>query len=230
MKTRPCQARDKATCPTHGTKYIANSVHQYTQERGFSHFSPEEAEILTEDIIEIIGYVGKPDSGIIDDRDEAGIYDVWKSIHHADYIRLEAPIIQIIHKISFLQDKNKTTLPENNLLQSDAREVHGNYNVSLGTMVAEEGTPVAADAGNYSWEDYEMKAHVQKCGVAAISNPRSDSWVEFHGTFEDDDFYTDGHAYGASADVQCKCGNFKGKMRLEGNLTELTRNLVNKYT
>jgi len=224
--TTTCRAQEPTTCRVHGAHYIAKELHAYTMKRGFTHFSIEEAEIFAEDIIETIGYAGKKDSPIEHERDEDNIHDVWRDMHYDDARSIEAPVRELIHRIVFLRDENKTVLPENNVLDPEKKELYGAFHVALGKMIAAEGSPVQVNESYYGWHDYEMENHVRKCGIASVSNPREHSWGEFNGTFNDDD----DRVHGAEASAQCNCGNFKGKMRVEGELTDLTRDLLNKYS
>jgi len=224
--TTTCHAKEPTTCRVHGAHYIAKELHAYTMERGFTHFSIEEAEIFAEDIIVIADTAGNKDSDIEHPRDEANIYNNWYLTYPADDRRMEAPVKELIHRIVFLRDENKTVLPENNVLDPAKKETYGAFHVSLGKMLAAEGYPVQANESYYGWEDYDLTPHIRKCDIAAVSNPREHSWGEFNGTFNDDD----DRVHEIEAQGQCNCGNFKGKLRLQGQLTELTRDLINKYS
>lgn len=217
---RPCQATNEMTCRFHGAPLIAAEIFPPIHERGYT-ISAEEIEIFTEDIIDTIHTAGSSDSEVKHGRDEHGIYEEWKSNHITDYYRMDAPVLSLIHEIVYRYDKNKTILPENNVLDPTKKLDYGAFTVALGTLIAKEGTPVKADDSYYGWRDYDMSKHLAECEIVAVSNPREKTWSAFNGTFNDED----DSVHGAQAEAQCKCGNFKGTMRIEGSLTSLTRKL-----
>jgi len=101
------------------------------------------------------------------------------------------------------------------------------FDRSAGSMLAAKGGWVNQwDDGYYgSWKDDVATAHFQKCGPAVVRPPEEDSWESFAGTFADDA----NHNHGMTAEAECNCGALKGKLRVEGNFTDLTRSLVNDY-
>lgn len=218
---RPCRANNELTCRVHGASAIAAVIYPPMKSRGYM-ISPEEIEIFTEDVIKIIDEAGSEDSQAEHDRDETGIYDQWRMNNPSDAYSMDVDVRTLVHEIAFLYDKEKTKLPKNNVLDPDLASTYGGYSVALGSLIAREGTPLKPDDGYYGgWEDYDMKRHLKTCSVAAISNPHESTWREFNGTFNDED----DSVHGAEAEAQCACGKLKGKMRIEGSLTSLTRKL-----
>jgi hypothetical protein len=218
--SRPCQAENKMECRFHAAGYITAEIFPPIYERGFR-ISQEEVEIFTEDIIKLINTAGKNDSDIEHGRDEKNIYEQWQMDHPHDSYGMDAPVESLIHEIVFRYDSNKTKLPENNVLDPNKRLTYGAFTVALGTLIAKEGCPVKPNDGYYGWKDYDMDSHIKSCEIVSISNPKEKTWGAFNGTFNDED----DSVHGAEAEAQCKCGNFKGRMRIEGSLTNLTRKL-----
>lgn len=217
---RPCRANNEITCRVHGAGAISAKIYPSLKERGYR-ISPEEIEIFTEDIISIINTAGDEYSQVEHDRDEKGIYYQWKLNNPSDAYSMDAPVNALVREIAFLYDKDKKKLPINNVLNPDLAATYGGYAVALGRLIAKEGTPVGADESYYSWEDFDMKKHLNQCEVVSISNPHENTWQEFNGTFNDED----DSVHGAEAEAQCACGRLKGKMRIEGSITSLTRKL-----
>lgn len=223
---KECRAKDPAACRIHGTPVIAKQVHRYAVEQGYTNFSPEEAEIFTEDVINIIQQSQTEESTIQSSRDEAGIWNEWKTQHFNDYYSMHAPAKELIGEIAFLYDPDKTVIPENNVLDPKKASLYGGYHTSVGRMLAKEGLPVSPHASYLSWEDYEMQPHLRECGFASISTSQPTMWHEFNGTYNDDDDSLEG----VEADAQCNCGRFKNKLRMAADTATLTRTLLSKYT
>lgn len=114
---------------------------------------------------------------------------------------------------------------EDNVFDSASEVSH--FDRSAGAMLAAEGGWVNPWNDGYygSWEDKVATAHFRKCGPAFVRPPDEDSWESFAGTFAD----SPATNHGMCAEAECNCGALKGRLRVSGNLTDLTRSLVNNY-
>jgi hypothetical protein len=101
------------------------------------------------------------------------------------------------------------------------------FDKSAGHYLAEKGGFVDPYSDNYygSWEKRGVAEHIKSCGIAFMGTPQEDTWHQFAGTFADDD-----RSHGMSAEVECNCGTATGKLRIEGEFTDITRELVNTYS
>jgi hypothetical protein len=231
-----CQAKNPATCRVHGVRHITGVVFNEIVKKRQGYGTPEDYFQIVKDISDAIDEAGQPHSQLDDGRDIDGIVDTVKVI---EYSRRKAgskkvypdfmPVEEIAQYVAWLKDKNANVLPKKNLLDKGlvGKEGITNYDNSLARYMAVEGRPVAPGDRYYGWSDYAMQQHLNKggCSIAAITSVKEDSWHEFNGTFNDED----DTVHGVTAHGQCKCGFFKGELRVDESMTKIIRDVVNNY-
>lgn len=220
-----CRANKPANCRIHGTGYISNQVYKKLhQDWGVS---PEEIFVVTSDISEIIDNHSHPSSLLESSRDEKGILEEYY-FSQKDLLAAHIPLELIVHEVAFLKDSQNGFDENKNFL--NPRVEAPKHEKALVKLLANEGMPVSPHESVLSWEDYEMRKHVKKCGIAYTEKPVEKTWEEFNSTFDDESEYystlNDESKHGVECSGECHCGYFKGKLRLQGNLTDLVSKML----
>jgi len=118
---------------------------------------------------------------------------------------------------------NDVEVPENLLTMDEhSPEVQWGqkYRIKLAKTIAREGRPLDSKPSVYGWVDDRMAAHLNNCKITELTKIYEDEWVEFAGTFTDDN-----ECRGFNADARCECGKFDGQLRMEGTLGEFIQRL-----
>jgi hypothetical protein len=226
-----CRSKTPASCRVHGVNFLASHLYNEYVIKQKRQGSPEQYKELVQQVIMISeSYETDAETILESKRDVAGIRNLYIATYRADrtslYNVMDFPLVSIIQEITFLQDKDKLTLPKNNLLEKpDTNSSYTKYHHALASYVAANGEPVKSDESYYAWLDYDMSKHLNHCNIAAVESVNEDTWQEFNGTFNEDD----DSVHGISGKGQCNCGFFKGELRVTGKVTDIIQNLVNNY-
>tara|TARA_B100001146_G_C16168513_1_gene428975 strand:- start:734 stop:1414 length:681 start_codon:yes stop_codon:yes gene_type:complete len=147
--------------------------------------------------------------------------DVAHAAYYANHDDLSAAIQTYLLKAFAKKRKYSRWVTLNPLHQPTAEP----YDQAISLMVAEEGSVVSYESSYYgSYQQGFLTSHVRRCGIAKLSSPHQQSRDVFRGSFVDS-----GEVQGLEAYGECNCGGWFGKLRLEDDLTSLTRTLVNNY-
>lgn len=115
-------------------------------------------------------------------------------------------------------------------------EVQAEYDRALTAVVVEHGTIVKERPSIYGWIDYNALDHIGQgwrtpqgtCALIVPENahPREDRWVEFAGTFAEDDNSRTGVAVDG---VSCRCGQLTNRtVRWDAHVQEVAEAVFTK--
>lgn len=224
-----CKAKNPGTCRVHGTSYIAGMLYNnYVVKRGFAATPEDFNDFVNEVSIIADSYETDPNTELSSRRDAATVFSLYQQTYayakDSSYQRAHFPLLESIQTVLFLQDKDATKLPDKNLLDTPDKKASNEekYKHVLASYLAKKGSPVAADASYYGWHDWDMTQHLNKCEIVAIEDVKEDTWHEFNGTFNEDD----DSVHGITGHGQCRCGYFKGEVRVEDSVTNIIRDVV----
>lgn len=226
-----CRSKTPAACRVHGVNFLASHLYNEYVLKQKRQGTPEQYQELVKQVIMIADSYETDSNTILESkRDVAGIKDLYLATYRADpaslYNTMDFPLVSMIQKIAFLRDKDKLTLPKNNLLEKPTTDSsYTKYHHALASYVAANGEPVKGDESYYGWTDYDMAKHLRSCDIAAIETVHEDVWQEFNGTFNEED----DSVHGISGKGQCNCGFFKGELRVTKKVTDIIQDLVNNY-
>lgn len=250
MAKKPCTATNPATCRYHKLDFAgpaAAEVIQYMKNTPMTDVKSRKADtavyttFIQASLSDVLSEVEEDPSLVTDSEDYGDLYRDIKLIVRGKLEEFEKnEDHDIAHAAYYANPEDLSTAIQTYLLKAFAKKRKYSrwvtlnpldqptaepYDQAIALMVAEEGSVVSYESSYYgSYQQGFLTAHVRRCGIAKLSSPQQKSRDVFQGSFVDS-----GEVQGLEAYGECNCGGWYGKLRLEDDLTSLTRSLVNNY-
>lgn len=226
-----CRAKVPTACRVHGNKLIASKLYnEYTVKQGFKSNPEDYVEIVDQlnliiDSLETDGDSAK-DAEYILKLLEATYWNYPDSAYNKLFSKADFHAQELVQKVVWLKDAKATVIAEPNLLVKPTdKSSYKAYDHALAHYLVDKGYPVRQGDTYYGWGDYEMNQHIKNCKIVGVEQVKEDSWREFVDTLSEDD----ATIHGITGKAQCRCGYFKGKLRIETRTTEIIKDLANNY-
>lgn len=227
-----CRANSPALCRIHGKNFVISQVYKRIAVEKKRPGSYQDYADFVSEVLPLLENPGSKDSYLDHPRDVEGAmtaFNVAMRKQGRDGVLYNSPVYPpgVLREILFLRDPKKPDARDNLLNKPGEGSSYKPYDTALASYVAVNGTPVRDDTdGYYGWSDHDMKDHVDKdCEISEVYSVEEDSWQEFNGTFNEDD----DSVHGLEAEGECKCGRFKGKLRVQGSVTDMIKDIMNNH-